>query len=42
MESVSDFPKITAGLLERGYTEADVGKIMGGNFLRVFESVRGG
>ncbi|MEO8450928.1 MAG: dipeptidase [Gemmatimonadota bacterium] len=42
MDSVSDFPKITGGLLDRGYSETDVGKIMGGNFLRVFEAVRGG
>lgn len=36
LEDVSKFPEITAVLLQRGYTEADVGKILGGNLLRVF------
>jgi microsomal dipeptidase-like Zn-dependent dipeptidase len=30
---------ITAGLLSRGHSEADVGRIMGGNFMRVFRDV---
>ena len=37
--SASDFPNITAGLLERGYSESDVARIMGGNLLRLFEEV---
>lgn len=36
---VSDFPKITAELVKRGYTESDIAKIWGGNFLRVFKQV---
>ena len=32
---------LTRGLLERGYSEADTLKILGGNFLRVFEQVWG-
>lgn len=35
LEDVSRFPNLTAALLERGYTPADVGKIYGGNLLRV-------
>lgn len=36
---VSDFPKITAELLERGYSESDIANIWGGNFLRVLKNV---
>jgi membrane dipeptidase len=32
---------LTAGLLARGYSEEDVRKILGGNFLRVFRDVVG-
>ncbi len=31
-------PLLTEKLLERGYSEGDVAKILGGNFLRVFEA----
>jgi membrane dipeptidase len=34
-------PALTAALLRRGYTEADIRKIMGGNFLRVMREVVG-
>ncbi len=37
----SDWPNITSGLLSRGYSNDDVKKILGGNFLRVFEKVVG-
>ena len=30
---------VVAGLLDRGYSDSDVQKILGGNFLRVFEQV---
>ncbi|MBN2805492.1 MAG: dipeptidase [Prolixibacteraceae bacterium] len=36
---VSDFPKITEELVRRGYSEEDIHKIWGGNFLRVFRAV---
>ncbi len=36
---VADYPKITAELLKRGYSEKDIDKIWGGNFLRVFRAV---
>ncbi len=35
---VSDYPKITAELLKRGYSEKDIDKIWGGNFLRVWRA----
>ncbi len=38
INGVQDFPKITQGLLQRGYSETDIRKIMGGNFIRVFEA----
>jgi membrane dipeptidase len=38
---VADFPKITAELLKRGYSQKDIDKIWGGNFLRVFKKVEG-
>lgn len=36
LDGVQDFPNVTKGLLARGYSEADVKKILGENFLRVF------
>ncbi|MGB6865769.1 MAG: membrane dipeptidase, partial [Candidatus Aminicenantaceae bacterium] len=34
-----DYPNITKGLKKRGYSDEDVKKIMGGNFLRVWKTV---
>lgn len=34
--SLEHWPRITQGLLDRGYPPADVQKVIGGNFLRVF------
>lgn len=39
LEDVSKFPLITYHLLKRGYAESDIKKILGGNFMRVFEKV---
>jgi membrane dipeptidase len=39
MEDASKLPKITQALLEKGYSEQDVEKILGGNILRVLEEV---
>lgn len=39
IDSLAKLGNITLGLLARGYREEDVRKIMGGNFLRVFEAV---
>lgn len=41
LEDVSQMGAITRGLLERGYGEEDVAKILGGNWLRVFREVAG-
>jgi membrane dipeptidase len=38
-ESVQAMPNVTAGLLARGYAAADVQRIMGGNWLRLYEEV---
>jgi membrane dipeptidase len=39
IDSAADLPKITQGLLDRGYSADDVRKILGGNVLRVFGQV---
>ena len=39
MDDVSRLPRLTDALLKRGYSEANVEKILGGNFLRVMERV---
>jgi membrane dipeptidase len=39
IDSVADLPKITQALLQRGYTRAQIEKILGGNFLRVMREV---
>jgi membrane dipeptidase len=40
-ESIVELPKVTQGLLDRGWTEADVRKILGENWLRVYAKVWG-
>jgi membrane dipeptidase len=35
LDNVSTYPRLTAELLRRGYTDADMKKILGGNILRV-------
>jgi microsomal dipeptidase-like Zn-dependent dipeptidase len=37
----NDLPKVTAGLLDRGYSESDTRKILGENLLRAFKAVIG-
>jgi membrane dipeptidase len=39
MDSAADLPKITQGLLDRGYSAEDIHKILGGNVMRVFAEV---
>jgi membrane dipeptidase len=39
IDSAADLPKITQALLDRGYSAADIHKILGGNLLRVFREV---
>jgi len=42
LQTASSMPRVTARLLERGLSETDVEKILGGNFMRVFEAVERG
>jgi membrane dipeptidase len=39
IDSAADLPKITQALLDRGYSAADIKKVLGGNLLRVFGEV---
>ena len=39
IDSAADLPKISQALLDRGYSAADIRKILGGNLLRVFSDV---
>src|SRR5260221_11545845 len=39
MEDASKLPKLTDALLKKGYGDADIEKILGGNILRVMEQV---
>jgi membrane dipeptidase len=38
-QTSAGFPNLTDALVKRGYADADVRKIMGGNLLRPFGSV---
>ncbi|HSK13026.1 MAG TPA: membrane dipeptidase, partial [Phnomibacter sp.] len=42
LEGVQDFPKITAALMDRGYSSKDIKKILGGNFMRVLKTTSKG
>ncbi len=42
LEDAAAFPRITDGLLERGYSEGDVKKVLGENHLRVLREALGG
>lgn len=41
MNDVTDYPKITAELLKLNYSEKDIDKILGGNFIRVLKANKG-
>lgn len=41
LEDVSTYPRITQGLLDRGYSDEAVRKILGGNVLRVMREAEG-
>ena len=41
LEDASKLPNITVELVKRGYSDSDISKILGGNFLRVIEKVLG-
>ncbi len=38
LDDVTTYPKITKALVEKGYSEKDIAKILGGNLLRVFKA----
>jgi membrane dipeptidase len=42
VDDCSRLPNITKELVRRGYSERDIAKILGGNFMRVFEKVSKG
>jgi membrane dipeptidase len=41
LEKYSYFSNFTRGLVSRGYSDEEIAKIMGGNWLRVFEQICG-
>jgi len=41
LRHMGEYPVLTQRLVERGYDDATIGKVLGGNFLRVFEQVWG-
>ena len=40
LDGVEDYPLITKALKKRGYSNDDIAKILGGNFIRVFKEVQ--
>ena len=39
LKDVSSYPNLVLGLLDRGYSEADIENILGANLLRVWSAV---
>ena len=39
LDAVELYPNITRGLVARGYSDSDIEKILGGNFMRIFKAV---
>ncbi|MCF6193873.1 MAG: dipeptidase [Kangiellaceae bacterium] len=39
LKDVSSYPKLVQGLLERGYSEDDIAKVLSGNLIRVWKQV---
>ena len=39
LKDVSDYPNLVAAFLQRGYSESDIAKILGGNLMRVWAEV---
>ncbi len=42
LRTVADFPNLVAGLQSRGYSDADIRKILGGNLLRTWAAIEAG
>jgi len=40
-KTIEHFPRLTMGLVHRGYSESDILKVLGGNYMRVFKKVWG-
>ena len=40
-ENYEKFPNLIKGLISRGYSDREIGKIAGGNFVRVFKQICG-
>ena len=38
LKTVLDYPEFTKALIKRGYKDADIAKVLGGNFLRVYRA----
>ena len=38
LDDVTSYPLVTKALVEKGYSAADIMKILGGNFLRVLKA----
>jgi membrane dipeptidase len=41
LENVTKVPAFTAALMKKGYSEEEIAKVLGGNFLRLFKKVLG-
>ena len=41
LKDATEYPRITEGLRERGYSDEEIQKVLGGNILRIFEVVCG-
>ena len=39
LKDVSTYPNLVQGLMDRDYSEAEIKKILSGNFLRVWQAV---
>ncbi len=42
LKTVADYPNLVAGLQQRGHSDADIRKLLGGNLLRVWAQVEAG
>jgi len=42
LQTVASLPQITERLIARGFSDEDVAKILGGNFMRAFEAIEAG
>ena len=40
-ETISDLPNVTQGLMERGWSNSEIRKLLGENWLRVYAQVWG-